>query len=228
MKRITDSFDHESYFTRPISRKSIASQQIQAYKGARDFVHKRIIVRYSEHQQENYGRVLMTPCLENSAEVLMTYKGMESARNSACSLMGNICSKIFISGYRHLFSQYIVEEAHELTLTDKGRRRHIDFKLALPEKVFYFSVKSTTRERAPNAWKAELTHLQETVTSEKPWCLIGVFYEAGLDWPVSSIQPEIQKIVADVDTLKTNNFAAVGICDLSAHIRFISDLMMFL
>lgn len=228
MAKIADLFDHESYFTYPISRKSIAQQQIDAYKGARKFVKDRILTKYSEHQQENYGRVLLEPCLSNDSDVLMTYKGMESARNSACTLMGTLCSRIFISGYRRLFSQYIEEEAQELTLVEGSKRRHIDFKLALPEKVFYFSVKSTTRERAPNAWKAELTHLHETVKTRKPWILVGVFYEVGLDSPVSSIQPEVQKIVSDVDTLNTGNFAAVGICDADAHVRFISDLSIFL
>lgn len=228
MARVIDSFDHKSYFTEPISRNTIAQQQVDAYKGAREFVQKRILLKYSEHQQENYGRVLLEPRLSDNADVLMTYKGMESARNSACSLMGSLCSRIFIEGYRHLFYQYIHEEAHELSLLDGGKRRHIDFKVALPEKVFYFSVKSTTRERAPNAWKAELTHLHETIKGDKPWSLVGVFYEAGLDWPIESIQAEIKKIVFDVDSQGTGNFAAVGICDIGAHVRFISDVSMFL
>ena len=58
--------------------------------------------------------------------------------------------------------------------------------------------------------------------------LVGVFYEAGLDWPVESIQAEIKKIVLDVDSQSTGNFTAVGICDTDAHVRFVSELSMFL
>ena len=228
MARVIDLFDHKGYFTQPISRRSIAQQQVNAYKGARSFVQDRILLKYSEHQQEHYGCVLLEPRLNNNAHALMTYKGMESARNSSCSLMGSLCSRIFIEGYRRLFRQYIHEESHELSLVDGSKRRHIDFKLALPGKDFYFSVKSTTRERAPNAWKAELTHLHETTATNKPWSLVGVFYEAGLDWPVKTIQEEIEKIVLDVDSQRTGSFAAVGICDTDAHVRFISNLSMFL
>lgn len=227
-KRKSDQFDHSSYFTHPISRKKVALSQVDAYKGARGFLEENVMRQYKEHQRENYGRVLLSPNLTSQSDALMTYKGMEAARNSSCSLMGQLCSNIFIYGYRLLFDQYIYSEASELTLQEGSKRRHIDFKLELPEKVFYFSVKSTTRERAPNAWKAELAHLQEKAATPKPWALVGVFYEAGLDWPAKTIPKEIGKIIADVDSLNSGNFLAVGICDAEAHIRFLSELSFYL
>ena len=65
--RKSDQFDHASYFSQPVSRKKVALAQVDAYKGAREFVKANIMSKYKEHQQENFGRVLLSPNLTSQA-----------------------------------------------------------------------------------------------------------------------------------------------------------------